>query len=183
MRETATRRAVSSFGVLCVLAAGCGVAMAATAETLTGIVVGVADGDTITVLDEKYRQHKIRLAGIDAPEKRQAFGQRSKQSLSDLAYRRQAVVETSKTDRYGRLVGKVTITGADVNLEQVRRGMAWHYRAYEREQTLADREAYAAAENAARAARRGLWAMPSPVAPWEFRSARKAPANASAGHR
>jgi endonuclease YncB( thermonuclease family) len=138
-------------------------------------VVGVADGDTITVLDDKRRQHKIRLAGIDAPEKAQDFGNLSKASLSDLVYRQQVVVETSKIDRYGRSVGKVSIAGRDINLEQVRRGMAWHYTAYEREQAPMDRQAYAAAEFDARTARTGLWAMPSPIPPWDFRRT-KAPA-------
>ena len=81
------RCALSSFSVLCLLLVACGIA---TAEAITGLVVGVSDGDTITVLDEQNYQHKIRLAGIDAPEKRQDFGHRAKQSLSDLAYRRQA---------------------------------------------------------------------------------------------
>ncbi|MEO8655338.1 MAG: thermonuclease family protein [Ramlibacter sp.] len=137
-------------------------------------MVGVADGDTITVLDGQRQQHKIRLAGIDAPEKRQDFGNRAKQSLSALAYRQQVIVETGKTDRYGRLISKVIVNGHDVNLEQVRRGMAWHYKAYEREQVPADRGAYTAAEDAARASRAGLWAMPSPIPPWEFRRAVKA---------
>jgi endonuclease YncB( thermonuclease family) len=145
----------------------------ACAGTVTGLVVGVADGDTITVLDTDRQQHKIRLAGIDAPEKRQDFGNRSKQSLSDLAYRRQAIVETGKTDRYGRLIGKVLVMGQDVNLEQVRRGMAWHYKAYQREQVPADRQAYAAAEDTARVTRTGLWAIPNPTPPWEFRAAAK----------
>jgi endonuclease YncB( thermonuclease family) len=172
-----SRCALSSFSVLCLLLVGCGIA---AAETITGLVVGVSDGDTITVLDEQNHQHKIRLASIDAPEKRQDFGNRSKQSLSDLAYRRQADVETGKTDRYGRQVGKVIVNGMDVNFEQVRRGMAWHYKAYEREQSVADRQAYAGAENIARVARKGLWALPSPVAPWEFRLTRKAAASALA---
>jgi endonuclease YncB( thermonuclease family) len=146
------------------------VAQPCLAGKLDGIVVGVSDGDTITVLDAQRQQHKIRLAGIDAPEKRQDFGNRAKQSLSDLAYRRQATVETGKTDRFGRLVGKVLIDGEDVNIEQVRRGMAWHYKAYQREQAPADRQAYAAAENAARASGAGLWGMPSPTPPWEFRA-------------
>lgn len=169
MIAIAGRRAVSSFGVICFLVAGCVAATAAMAETLTGIVVGVADGDTITMLDEHRLQHKIRLSGIDAPEKRQDFGNRSKQSLSALAYRQQAAVESEKTDRYGRRVGKVIVNGLDVNLEQVRRGMAWHYRAYAREQRPEDRRAYAEAEDAARAAGRGLWSMPRPTPPWEFR--------------
>jgi endonuclease YncB( thermonuclease family) len=169
------RCALSLFSVLCLLLVACGIA---TAEAFTGLVVGVSDSDTITVLDEHHYQHKIRLAGIDAPEKRQDFGNRAKQSLSDLAYRRQANVETGKTDRYGRQVGKVIVNGMDVNLEQVRRGMAWHYKAYKREQSVADRQAYAGAEDTARVARKGLWALPSPVAPWEFRKTRKAAASA-----
>jgi endonuclease YncB( thermonuclease family) len=86
-----------------------------------------------------------------------------------LSYRKQVTVETSKTDRYGRQVGKVLESGQDVNLEQVRRGMAWHYKAYEREQTPGDRRAYSAAEDAARAAKNGLWSLRDPIPPWEFR--------------
>lgn len=143
---------------------------AAHAETITGRTVGVADGDTITVLDITRTQHKIRLAGIDAPEKSQPFGQRSKQSLSDLVFGRTVSVETDKVDRYGRKVGKVRTTeGADVNLEQVRRGLAWHYKDYMQEQTEADRATYSAAENVSRAQRRGLWGDTQPVAPWDFR--------------
>lgn len=159
-----------AFLLCCCALVGCAVA----AASIEGRAVGVADGDTITVLDDKRQQHKIRLAGIDAPEKAQDFGQRSKQSLSDLAYRQQATVETGKTDRYGRLIGKVTVSCRDVNLEQVRRGLAWHYKVYQREQPPADRLTYAAAENAARASRTGLWAMPNAVPPWEFRRAKKA---------
>jgi len=96
----------------------------AFAGEITGLVVGIADGDTVTILDADHRQHKIRLAGIDAPEKRQDFGNRSKQSLSGMAYMQQVTVETGKTDRYGRLVGKVVVNGQDVNLEQVHRGVA-----------------------------------------------------------
>lgn len=143
------------------------------AATLDGLVVGVADGDTLTLLDGDMRQHKIRLAGIDAPEKGQDFGQTSKQSLSELAYRRYVRVEVSKRDRYGRSVAKVLRGTLDVNLEQVRRGLAWHYKEYEREQSTSDRRLYSAAENEAKASRTGLWALPHPIEPWHFR--RKAP--------
>lgn len=139
------------------------------AATLEGLAVGVADGDTLTVLDGERRQHRIRLAGIDAPEKGQDFGQRSKQSLSDLAYRHYVRVEVSKPDRYGRSVGKVMLRTLDLNLEQVRRGRAWHYKEYEREQPVLDRGRYAEAENEAKAFRRGLWQLPDPIAPWEYR--------------
>lgn len=135
----------------------------------TGEVVGVADGDTITVLDADKVQHKIRLTGIDAPEKKQPFGNRSKQSLSDMVFDKTVTVETDKRDRYGRELGKVLAGGEDVNLEQVRAGMAWHYKAYERTQSVIDRQAYADAENEAKAAKRGLWVDAEPTPPWEWR--------------
>ena len=139
-------------------------ACAAHAETVTGRVVGVADGDTITVLDADEVQHKIRLANVDAPEKKQAFGNRSKESLSDLVFDK-----TVKRDRYGRQIGKVLVNGQDVNLVQVERGMAWFYRQYQREQSPNDRRLYEAAEDAAKAGRRGLWRDVDPVPPWDFR--------------
>lgn len=138
----------------------------------TGDVVGVADGDTITVLDADKVQHKIRLTGIDAPEKKQPFGNRSKQSLSDMVFNKVVTVETDKRDRYGRELGKVLAGGKDVNLEQVRAGMAWHYKAYERTQSATDRQAYADAENEAKAAKRGLWVDADPTPPWEWRHSR-----------
>jgi endonuclease YncB( thermonuclease family) len=97
------------------------------ADTLAGRVVGVTDGDTITVLDEARTQHKIRLAGIDAPERGQPFGQRSKQHLSDLISRKDVVVEWKKRDRYGLDLGKVLAPGTWI-CEQIRAGMAWWYR-------------------------------------------------------
>lgn len=136
---------------------------------ITGNVVGVADGDTITVLDADRVQHKIRLTGIDAPEKKQPFGNRSKQSLGDMVFNKTVTVETDKRDRYGRELGKVLVGGKDVNLEQVRVGLAWHYKAYERTQSTTDRQAYADAENEAKAAKRGLWVDADPIPPWEWR--------------
>ena len=130
---------------------------------ITGRVVGVADGDTMTVLDNNKGLTKIRLHQIDAPEKKQDFGQRSKQSLSDLVYGKQARVEVFDTDNYGRTVGKVWINGLDANLEQVKRGMAWVYIKY------ASDPAYVAAERAAKAARAGLWSQMNPQPPWEYR--------------
>lgn len=79
------------------------------AADVTGTVVGVADGDTVTILDDLNRQYKVRLSGIDAPEKGQPYGQRSKQTLSECAFGRSASVEGNKLDRYGRLVGKVHV--------------------------------------------------------------------------
>jgi endonuclease YncB( thermonuclease family) len=141
----------------------------AAAETLRGEVVGLADGDTVTVLDDANIQHKVRIAGIDAPERKQPFGNSSRHNLATLVYRRHVVVEWKKTDRYGRLVGRVTVGQLDTGLEQVRIGMAWHYKAYEREQTPEDRRAYAAAEDSAREHRIGLWSQPNQTPPWDFR--------------
>ncbi|MDP1718635.1 MAG: thermonuclease family protein [Burkholderiales bacterium] len=141
--------------------------------TLEGHVVGVHDGDSITVLDTSRIQHKIRLAGIDAPELKQAFGTRSKQNLSKLVYNHQVTVEWNKLDRYGRTVGVVLVDGHDVNLEQVRVGMAWWYRQYAKEQAPDDRRLYEQAENDARTAKRGLWADNEPVPPWEWRRANR----------
>lgn len=140
----------------------------AHAETLTGKVVAVLDGDTITVLHER-QQTRVRVAGIDAPEKRQAFGQRSKQALSDCAFGKDVEVRWSKTDRYGRTIGKVMAGGTDCGLRQIELGLAWHYKAYAKEQAREDREAYGSAEHKARAAGLGLWSDPHPTPPWEFR--------------
>ena len=157
------------------------------AETLTGRVVGVPDGDTITVLDVKNNQHRIRLAGIDAPEKAQPFGNRSKQHLSYLVYDKPVSVEWTKHDRYGRIVGKVMIAAPDgcppleadcpktldAGLAQITVGLAWHYKQYAKEQTEEDRERYAFAEDEARAKRAGLWQDKNPMPPWEWRRRQK----------
>lgn len=156
---------LAAWAVLCVLAAS----LPAGAATLIGKVVGVSDGDTITVLDAGKVQHKIRLAGIDAPEKAQAFGQSSKEHLSDSVFGKQVQVEFSKTDKYGRIVGKVLVNGMDANLQQVRSGMAWHYKEYMGEQTSADRASYAQAESFAKSSQQGLWRDAKPMPPWEWR--------------
>jgi len=143
------------------------------ADVLYGRVVGVADGDTVTVLDESRHQHKIRLVGIDAPEKKMPFGNRSKQFLSDLVFDRQVQVEYSKKDRYGRTVGKIIVGGVDADLAQVKAGMAWHYKKYQLEQSIEDRAAYAQAEEEARMSRRGLWNDADPVPPWDWRKRKK----------
>jgi endonuclease YncB( thermonuclease family) len=139
------------------------------AEALAGKVVGVSDGDTITLLDALKTQHKIRLAGIDAPEKAQAFGQRSKEHLSDSVFGKQVVVEYTKTDKYGRLVGKVLVNSVDANLEQIKSGLAWHYKEYAGEQSVVDRTRYAQAEISAKSSGVGLWRDPKPMPPWEWR--------------
>jgi len=145
----------------------------AISQVFMGRVVRIADGDTITVLDGINAQHRIRLQGIDAPELHQAFGTQSKKGLSDLIFDREVTVEYEKTDQYGRVVGKILLDGKDVNLEQVKAGMAWHYKEYQREQSPTDRELYARAEDEARNARRGLWVDADPIEPSAFRKEQK----------
>ena len=141
----------------------------ACAETITGKVIGVMDGDTIEVLDANRTPRRIRLGGIDAPEKAQPFGARSKQHLSDRVFGKQVEVQSNKTDKYGRTVGKVMVGGKDANLEQVRSGFAWHYKKYQKEQSANDRVAYANAEISAHDMKSGLWNDPKPMPPWEWR--------------
>lgn len=145
----------------------------AYADVLSGRVVGVADGDTITVLDSTNTQHKIRLNGIDAPEKNQAFGNVSKKSLSDMVFNQQIDVDWLKVDRYGRKVGKVILNNEDVNLEQIKRGMAWYFKKYKGDLVQEDRITYVQAEQEAEANRVGLWVDPNPIPPWDFRKQKK----------
>ena len=150
------------------------------AEYIHGRVVGVSDGDTITVLDADHQQYKIRLSGIDAPEKAQPFGQRSKESLSHLVFGRDVTVEWRKKDRYGRTVGKVMVAEPtchdatcpkilDACHAQIVAGMAWWYRQYAREQEPADAARYEQSEQEARSRRIGLWSDPQPTPPWDWR--------------
>ncbi len=146
----------------------------AQAATLSGHVVGIADGDTITVLDEAKAKHRVRLAGIDAPEKAQPFGQKSKQYLSDIVMGELVTVQWSKRDRSDQIVGKVFKSdGRDACLEQIRAGLAWWFRKHADEQSPEDRAVYERAETAARAARVGLWIDPEPMAPWDWRNKNK----------
>jgi endonuclease YncB( thermonuclease family) len=142
---------------------------AADEHAIQGKAVAIADGETLTLLTEGNKQIKVRLAGIDAPESRQAFGRKAKQNLSDLIFGKTVRVAGSKTDRYGRLITKILLEDEDINLRQVTDGFAWHFKRYEREQTVKDRKAYATAEREAREAGLGLWSDKNPVAPWDFR--------------
>ncbi len=133
------------------------------ADELRGKVVSIADGDTITVLDENKKQNKVRLNGIDAPEKKQAFGAKSKARLGELVAGKDVVVEWKEKDKYGRIVGQVYQGSLDVNLQMVKEGLAWHYKKYSKSVELSRAEAEA------KAGKKGLWADPNPVPPWEFR--------------
>ena len=136
-------------------------------------MAAILDGDTITVLRDR-QERRVRIAGIDALEMRQAFGQRSKEAMSDCAFAKDVEVQWSKKDGYGRTIGKVLSGDVDCGLRQIKLGMAWHYKAYAKEQARADRESYAAKENEAKADRRGLWSDASPTPPWEIRHHEKA---------
>lgn len=145
------------------------------------LVVGVTDGDTIRARCGKpgeYEQIKVRLSAIDAPERKQAFGNRARQALSDIAFGKQADLHCTKKDRYKRNVCKVMVAPAsnpegpktlDAGLAMVTVGMAWWYKAYSREQTPEERGQYEFAEFEAKAKRAGLWIDAKPVAPWEWR--------------
>ncbi len=145
------------------------VCTASASKILQGKVVSVADGDTITVLDAEKNQHKIRLQGIDAPEKAQAFGAKSKQALYEMVHGKTVQVSFEKSDKYGRILGKVLLDGQDICHQQIKAGLAWHYKKYQNQQPLVDRDAYSASETAAKSEKLGLWSDPRPVAPWDFR--------------
>jgi endonuclease YncB( thermonuclease family) len=155
--------------VFILAAANASVAEAGTHTIVRGVVVGIADGDTLTILDDRKIQYRVRLAGIDAPERSQPFGKASKLSLSGLAFRRTAEVQVTKLDRYGRLVGKVIVDDRDLCREQIRLGYAWLYAHYQGELSPVDRVLYSRAMQEAKAGQRGLWAGRDPQPPWVWR--------------
>lgn len=142
------------------------------AATVICLIVGIADGDTLTARCGQpgaYEQVKIRLAAIDAPEKAQPFGMRSRQALAKLCFHQEARIDQVDTDRYGRAVANVQCRGQDAGSTQVRNGWAHVYRQYAK-----GRGDLFPLEEGARAARAGLWADPNPLPPWEWRRARGA---------
>lgn len=149
------------------LAAAFVFASCAARADFNGEVVGVLDGDTIDVLMNQ-KPVRVRLAEIDAPEKKQPFGMRSRQTLSEYVFRQAVTIRENGKDRYGRTIGTVLVDGRSVNRAMVGAGMAWVYRAYLVDRSLLDVEA------GARSSRRGLWADASPVAPWEWRAQQRA---------
>jgi len=155
-----------------------------SAGTITGKVVKVVDGDTVTMVDDKGFKHRIRLAGIDAPEQGdQPYGKESTKGLRWLIHDKGITVEYSKHDRYGRIVGKVLVgpkgntfclpidcvRTLDVGLEQIKAGMAWHYKRYQNEQSKEDRKSYSSAERVAKKKQVGLWGDKNPIQPWKWR--------------
>ena len=150
--------------ILIALFLGLSLASSLLAADFTGKVIGVSDGDTITVLYQGYPQ-KIRLEGIDCPEKAQAYGQRAKQFTSDLAFSKVVTVRgVEKRDRYGRVLGEVILPdGRSLNHELLRAGFAWWYRKYSKDLQLERME------SEARSAKKGLWTEQAPIPPWEWR--------------
>ena len=157
------RKSVSNVAIFAtIFIALCALCTAAASQQCQ--VFGVSDGDTIKVRCGEGKQVTIRLSGIDAPEKAQPYGQRSKEALSGLCYQVQATITPKTKDRYGRTVADVECRGKDAATEQVRTGMAWVYvkyaKGYEHLYQLQD---------AAKAAKLGLWADQAPEPPWEWR--------------
>ena len=158
------------------------IACAAHAATIEGKAIKVADGDSITLLDADKTQHRIRIDGIGAPEKAQPFGDRSRQSMVRMVAGKEVTADCHKTDRYGRQVCKVWVRPSDcpacgktldVGHAQILGGLAWWYRQYAKEQSAEDQGRYESAEQDARARKIGLWHDNNPIAPWEWRRARK----------
>jgi endonuclease YncB( thermonuclease family) len=141
----------------------------AVASVIAGRVVKVVDGDTIDILDRKSSHHRIRLKGIDAPERGQAFGIEATQSLAKLVTGREVNIEWNRVDDSNRIIGKVLLDQQDICLEQIRAGMAWHFKRYQGEQSNDDRGVYNQVETEARSARRGLWTDVAPTEPWVVR--------------
>lgn len=137
---------------------------AVQADYIAGKVIHISDGDTLTILTESNKQIKIRLDGIDAPEKAQPFGNKAKQALAELLFQKLVMVNASKKDKYGRSIGRVYMGEIDVSAELIRQGMAWVYRKYTKDEDLYG------LEKEAQQNKRGLWGSgQTPVSPWDWR--------------
>ncbi len=141
---------------------------ATSADTLTGRVVDIADGDTLTLLVGR-QPYKIQIAAIDAPERYQAWGDQSKTNLSRLTLNRTAVANCSMLERWDHQACQITVNGIDIGLQQIREGMAWWVRQGANVQSAKDHSAYESAELMAKMRRMGLWGETNPIPPWEFR--------------
>jgi endonuclease YncB( thermonuclease family) len=139
-----------------------------------GRITGIVDGDTINVLILGKKQIRVRLAFVDAPEKGQAFGQRAKQAMSELAFGKDVKLRPHTVDRYGRLVARVIIDNQDAGLELLKEGLCWVYEKYVNEAPSEIQTSYWAAQAAARSGKAGLWQDPGPVPPWEWRKEKHA---------
>ena len=145
------------------------VSLGLAAKDITGRVVAVSDGDTLTVLDASKTQHKIRLAGIDAPERAQPFGTRSRQVLSKYVFSKDVTVLVVDVDRYKRVVGIVTLGSKDINQQLVAEGYAWAYRQFLKKLPAGKADVYLESERQAKANKAGLWSDKDASPPWEWR--------------
>lgn len=132
-------------------------------DIFNGIVIGISDGDTIIVLQEDKSEIKIRLEGIDCPEKKQAYGDKAKDATASLCFKKNVRIEKTGVDRYGRTLAFVYVGDICINKELIRQGMAWHYKKYNSDPELAK------CEEEARKNKVGLWKQDNPQAPWDFR--------------
>ena len=141
--------------------------LSAQAEIIRGKVIKIADGDTLTLLTDSDKKIRIRLAGIDTPERKQPFGNTAKNALAKLVFQKKILIETQTKDRYGRIVGTVFLDNQNVNNELIRQGMAWVYKKYTDNEILYELEAQA------KTRRIGLWADETPIAPWDWRRGKR----------
>lgn len=159
---------ITSFATILAFAAGAVFSFAQPA--ISGRVAGVHDGSSITVVDSRNAQHKVRLLGIDAPDRNQDFGRQAMQYLADQVLEKDVTVVGDRRDEFGLRLGKVLLGGRDINLEMVIAGLAWHRKQNADEQTVDDRKLYTSAEMNAKRAKLNIWSDPDPTPPWVFRA-------------
>lgn len=138
-----------------------------------GKVISITDGDTFKILDAAKQQHRIRILGIDAPEKGQPYSKAAKKHLSQLIAKKTVCLEPSETDKYQRTISKVILNDVDIGLALINSGYAWHYKKYMSNQPEADQALYAAGELQAKLSVIGLWSEPNPVPPWDWRTGKR----------
>jgi endonuclease YncB( thermonuclease family) len=141
--------------------------LSAQASIIRGVVVKIADGDSLTLLTDSNKQIRIRLAGIDTPERKQSFGNTAKNALVKLVFQKEVKIKVRTKDRYGRTVGIVFLGNQNVNYELVRKGMAWVYKKY------TDNKLLYKLEGEAKKRRIGLWVDENPIAPWDWRRGKR----------
>lgn len=140
------------------------IAPKAELKEISGTVIKITDGDTITVLDSNKKQYKIRMNGIDAPERRQAYGTKSKDALGKFIFKKEVLIKWDHRDKYKRIIGDVYLKNEYINLKMVEDGWAWHFKRYSKSQKMAK------AEKEARKKKKGLWAdSKEQIPPWDFR--------------
>ena len=146
----------------------------------TAKVQRVVDGDTVHVIDKAGKKFKVRLTGIDAPEKNQPYGLASTYKLTEILINKLVLLKSKPNngkpytiDRYKRVLAKIILDGRDINLSQVLRGYAWHFKRYQKQQSPSDRELYSQAELNAKKNKLGLWNEKKPIAPWKWRKMKK----------